>query len=185
MSTRALLLSIRPKYAELIFSGRKKVELRRTRPRIGKGDLALIYVSSPVKSLMGALLVTNVVELPPNKLWLKTNGRAAVNRAEYDEYFAGAKMGYAIEFSRCWQLAQPVSLTTLRARRRGFRPPQSFRYLSGADLGTFLVSGIGPSTSRRRASARSVSRKAPSHARGLRINSLPGGARSSPTGSIR
>jgi len=155
MATRALLLSIRPKYADLIFSGQKKMELRRTRPRIGKDDLALIYVSSPVKSLVGAVLVTNVVELPPEALWRKAKRKAAVTRIEFDEYFAGAEKGFAIEFSRCWQLVEPVSLKTLRARRRGFHPPQSFRYLSGADLGNFLVTGLGrpisPRPYRRRA----------------------------------
>lgn len=142
MATRALLLSIRPKYADLIFSGKKKMELRRTRPRIGKDDLALIYVSSPVKSLVGAILVTNVVELPPEALWAKARKKAAVTRVEFDEYFAGAEKAFAIEFSRCWELVEPVSLKTLRARRRGFHPPQSFRYLNGADLGSFLVTGL-------------------------------------------
>ncbi len=51
MSSNAIVLSIRPQYAEKIFEGTKRVELRRIRPKqIKNGNLALIYVSSPSQS---------------------------------------------------------------------------------------------------------------------------------------
>jgi len=49
-----LLLSIQPKYANLIFEGKKTTELRRVRPRVNQGDFVLIYVSSPDKVLLGS-----------------------------------------------------------------------------------------------------------------------------------
>ena len=61
MVTSTIILSIRPKHAAQIFSGLKKVELRRKRPKdLGNGTLALIYVTSPVRSLAGAFRVTHM-----------------------------------------------------------------------------------------------------------------------------
>ena len=69
MIGNALLLSIHPEYAEKIFDGTKRVELRRVRPRLQNGDLVIVYVSSPVKAVCGAFRVDNVVAgTAPDKL---------------------------------------------------------------------------------------------------------------------
>jgi predicted transcriptional regulator len=52
-SNRDLLVSVRPKYASQILSGKKTVELRRKFPEtIAAGTLALIYSSSPVRAIV-------------------------------------------------------------------------------------------------------------------------------------
>ena len=45
-----LLLSIHQNHAENIFLGNKRVELRKTKPKIINGDRVFLYVSSPVKA---------------------------------------------------------------------------------------------------------------------------------------
>src|SRR6185503_3263930 len=65
MPNQALLISVRPRFAEMIFAGTKVVELRRLRPRIGTGDLVFVYVSSPVMALAGAFEVGEVVSGAP------------------------------------------------------------------------------------------------------------------------
>ena len=60
-------------------------------------------------------------------------------KREFDGYFAGTSVGYAIRIGRFWKLPEPVPLKTLRERRAGFRPPQSYHYWNLDEL--LLVSG--------------------------------------------
>ena len=57
---RVLLLSLKPRYADAILSGAKTIELRRTRPNIKVPALALIYSTSPVRSLVGSCCVESI-----------------------------------------------------------------------------------------------------------------------------
>ena len=47
MTDRAVLLSIKPKYCELIASGKKTVEVRKTRPKIPTPFKCYIYCTKP------------------------------------------------------------------------------------------------------------------------------------------
>lgn len=133
----ALLLSIRPTHAEKIFNGTKTVELRRVKPRLNGGDLVLVYVSSPVMALMGGFEVESVISGSPRQVWCAVNGRSGLTRAEFDEYYEGAKRAFAIVLKRRWKLKEPVRLRQLRQKRTGFRPPQSYHYLTLAEVNRF------------------------------------------------
>src|ERR1035437_3506082 len=87
MNNHALLISIRPRFAEMIFAGSKTVELRRVCPRISSGDLALVYVSSPTKELQGAFEVGKVISATPSVLWRKIGKKSGITRAEFFAYF--------------------------------------------------------------------------------------------------
>jgi predicted transcriptional regulator len=129
MNKHALLISIRPRFAEMIFAGSKMVELRRVCPRISPGDLALVYVSSPAKELQGAFEVGKVISASPSALWRKIGKKAAIGRKEFFAYFHGKAEAHALVVKRTWKLPVPICLTTLRRRKGGFRPPQNFHYL--------------------------------------------------------
>ena len=129
MPDRVLMVSVKPKYAKMIFDGSKRVELRRTRPRIGPGDVLLLYVSSPVKALGGICIVGHVIEKLPEYLWDDVCEMAGLTRTEYDNYFSGAKLGCGIFLQEVSEISNPISLNRLREKWRGFHPPQSFRYL--------------------------------------------------------
>lgn len=131
---RALLLSIKPQYVIQILNGSKIFELRRTRPRINKGELVLIYESSPTMALVGYGIVATVTSATPNRLWPKVRNQAGVTKAEFEEYFEGASVGFAIQFAQVWSLREPVWLVKLRKLWRGFHPPQSYQYLSKAQM---------------------------------------------------
>jgi predicted transcriptional regulator len=98
-----------------------------------KGALVLVYVSSPIKSLVGAFKVDQVVEKPLRELWKLVCGRAAVTRDEFDGYFEGASTGVGIFFNEVWRLHRPIELRDLR-EMQGFRPPQGFRYATASEL---------------------------------------------------
>lgn len=136
---RALFLSVRPRYAELLMNGSKRVELRRTVPNVEPGATVLIYASSPVRALVGTAVVDEVTVGTPRAIWASHGEDAAVARSEFNEYFSGARSAVALELCDVKKLPQPVPLDELRAGRAWFTPPQSFRYLDAEQLGSFGV----------------------------------------------
>jgi len=130
----AIFLSIRSKYVSKIFEGTKTVELRRVRPKyIAKGALVLIYVPSPVQSLVGAFKVNRAVEMPLKELWEAVHDRAGITREEFDVYYEGTSTGVAIFFSEARNLPHPIELRDLK-ESVGFQPPQGFRYATASEL---------------------------------------------------
>lgn len=124
-------MSIRPHYANKIFEGTKTVELRRVKPKvIQEGDLIFIYVSSPVKSLVGAFSVALIMEKPLLTLWKNVKDSAGISRSEFFSYFQGVEKGVAIFIKDVWLLPKPIHLSDLRREVKGFYPPQNFRYTS-------------------------------------------------------
>jgi predicted transcriptional regulator len=130
----ALLVSIRPKFADQIFSGTKTVELRRVRPRVAEGDLVIVYASGKTKALVGAFLVGELVAEAPAKVWSRFGSSTGLTRMEFDEYFSDVDTAYGIGIAQTWQLPTPISLSTLRKLRQGFRPPQGYHYLPFAEV---------------------------------------------------
>jgi predicted transcriptional regulator len=125
-----VLLSIRPRFAELIMSGAKTVELRRCLLRVSKGQRILLYVSSPQCSVVGTFEVRAVESTTPARLWELVKHRCALSRREFNEYYAGARRAVGIFLCNPQSLESPISLVELRRRILGFHPPQSFRYLT-------------------------------------------------------
>jgi predicted transcriptional regulator len=133
MLKKILMFSIRPHYAKKIFDGYKTVELRRIYPKIKSNDIILLYVTTPVKALMGAFKVDKVVAESPRDLWNIVKYRAAVTREEYNQYYAGKDIGIAIFFSKVWNLPDPIKLHELQRNWPGFRPPRAHIYIRNFD----------------------------------------------------
>ena len=134
MASKVLLLSIRPKFAEKVFNGTKKVELRRVKPGISEGDIVVVYVSSPVKQIWGTFEVGRIIEKPLHELWDLVQCEACLSKNEFDEYYDGIERGYGIYIRGTAYIKQPIDLNEIRERWGGFHPPQSYRYLSMSDL---------------------------------------------------
>jgi len=139
MSKAAVLMSIKPEYAEMIFDGRKTVELRRVCPKISKGDLVLVYVSSPRMAMVGGFEVEGIVSASPAKLRISQLVNSGVTRAVFDAYFKDTSVAYGIQIGRTWLLKSPRELKALRRLKGGFRPPQSFRYIRSGEFVSFLT----------------------------------------------
>src|SRR5687768_1590251 len=129
MRQRALLISIRPRFAAEIFAGTKTVELRRVKPGMVAGDLALVYVSAPAMELQGAFEIASLISAAPSAIWKQMGKKSALTRAEFRKYFFGKKVAHAIVIKRAWKLPVALPLPKLRQRLGGFRPPQSFHYI--------------------------------------------------------
>ncbi len=87
--SRNLLLSVKPNFADLLLSGEKTAELRRTQPRVNPGAVALVYSSTPQKALVGAIRIDSVHTLDPAKVWERWAPRCGLRRAEFNNYVAG------------------------------------------------------------------------------------------------
>ena len=134
MSNRAVLMSIKPMYADLIFAGTKTIELRRVCPKVEPGDLVLVYVSSPRMALVGGFEVAGIVSGKPLALCKKWQERSGVEKETFLHYFQGAATAYGILIGRTWQFESATELKTLRRRKGGFHPPQSYRYVGSEEL---------------------------------------------------
>ena len=126
---RMIVLSLKPRFAEAILAGTKTIELRRTTPKIEVPTRALLYASTPVRALLGTCIITSVTSARLTDLWLEFGSRADLSHHEFKQYFEGVEVGTALTLDKQRLLSRSVPLQDLRARPRGFRPPQSFSYV--------------------------------------------------------
>ncbi|MGO4670072.1 helix-turn-helix domain-containing protein [Bosea sp. 2RAB26] len=125
---RDVVFSIKPEYSRKIISGEKTVELRRRFPMsVPAGTTALIYETSPTRALSGIAEIGVVHRRTPQDIWQIFAERACIAQKEFDAYFAGSEVGYAIELRHARPLRRLLELSELRDRF-SFEPPQSFLY---------------------------------------------------------
>lgn len=135
--TTPLLFSLKPCHADLVFEGLKHAELRRRiTPFIENRDI-FIYVSSPIKQLRGGFRVGHVWCGSPEEVWNEVSELARVNKQDFDAYYAGRTIAYALKISNVWEYEYPLDLTTLRNRFSHFVVPQSWRYVKPEECRSF------------------------------------------------
>ena len=123
-----VLLSIKPKYVEEIMNGNKKYEFRKVIFKC-KEDLEMVYIysSSPVKKIVGAFVIENIIEDHPEVLWEKFKEFSGINdEMEFFSYFGSNKKGFAIEIRDLKIFESPADPRILNP---DFIPPQSFCYM--------------------------------------------------------
>jgi predicted transcriptional regulator len=126
---RAVLLSLRPRFAQAILSEEKTIELRRTRVNTQPGSLVILYSSSPARAVVGTATLSRVEVGTPYQLWEHVRVLCGLSRDEYDSYFHGAKLACGLHLHNIKAFSAPIPLAELRLRV-GVEPPQSFRYLT-------------------------------------------------------
>ena len=132
-----LLLSLKPCYADLVFQRLKKAELRkRIVPSLKNRDV-FIYVSSPVRQLRGGFRVGHVWHGAPEEVWGKVSQFARVDKRDFDAYYAGQEIAYALQIKDVWEYANPASLEILRKKFPDFVVPQSWRYARPEECRSF------------------------------------------------
>lgn len=136
--SRVLLVSVRPRFAALLLTGEKTVELRRVAPTVQAGATIAIYASSPTCELVGTGNIVTIATASPESIWDSHGHRTGLTRPEFDAYFDGASTAAAIEVEDVKPLPSQRSLAELRERLSGFRPPQSFRYLTPGQLAALI-----------------------------------------------
>ena len=125
-SGRSLLISLHPRFAEAIYSGEKKFELRRTQPT-GQFKRVFIYETAPVSALTGYFDVACVQRRRKETIWQEAGNVLAITRAEFDAYLQGRESAIIIGVANPTRFERSVSLQDAVGTPE---PPQSFRFIS-------------------------------------------------------
>jgi predicted transcriptional regulator len=123
---RKVLLSIKPEYAERIFNGTKRYEFRRVVFKEPDVQTVVVYVSTPVRKVVGEFDLEEIITLPKDKLWKLTKAEAGIDKAGYDDYFLDKEFATALKVKKVRRYRKPLCL------KEDFQinyPPQSFIYL--------------------------------------------------------
>lgn len=131
LTGRAVLLSIKPKYADLILAGTKTVELRRSWPSSDIGVM-VIYSSAPVQRLTGLALINEIKECDFEMLWSVSQAHGGgVTYEELSEYVDNKKVSYGVMLGKVLPAEVPIDPKVLFLN---FTPPQGFMYLTPQDF---------------------------------------------------
>ncbi|MBO6550628.1 MAG: GNAT family N-acetyltransferase, partial [Rhizobiales bacterium] len=133
--SKDVLISIQPNYLAKILNGKKTIELRK-KPFPANGGVRIwIYSSSPTSAVEATAFVTTVDQGTPDEIWSKYEHKCGISRKDFDDYFSGSKVAYALHISRVQKLNRKIKLERLKQISDGFRPPQYYRYIDhGSDL---------------------------------------------------
>lgn len=131
--SKAVLISVHPKYVAKILDGTKKVEFRRVWA-IQKVTHLVVYSTSPEMKVMATVEIESVRTESKSILWeiAKTYG-GGLTRRELRDYFNGVTKGHALLLKKVKQLKRPLSLPEIFP---GVRAPQSYLYLTDEQLET-------------------------------------------------
>jgi predicted transcriptional regulator len=126
----AAILSIKPQYADRILDGSKTIELRRSSMGLKRGDVVLVYVSSPEQKLAFWFRVAEVERLPVDEMWRRHAEHLGIPKPDFDAYFAGANAAVGLHVGQVCRLDPPIPLSTIQQLVPGFVPPQGMIWLN-------------------------------------------------------
>jgi predicted transcriptional regulator len=122
-----LVMSMRPEYADRIFSRRKQVEFRRKFSVKWRGCKAVVYGTKPLGALMGEVTLRDVTYGAPDDIWEAFGTMGGCTREEFSRYAGNSDGVYAIELSDVTPYVSPIALAQVSLLiNEDLRPPQSF-----------------------------------------------------------
>ncbi|WP_423841859.1 ASCH domain-containing protein [Aeromonas veronii] len=92
-----VLMSIKPEYANAIFSGVKTYEFRRKIFKRKDVSTVVVYVTKPVGKVIGEFTIDTIISDRPSTIWIKTSQEAGISEGYFNSYFSGVDIGYAIK----------------------------------------------------------------------------------------
>ena len=136
----SIILSIKPKYADLILEGKKTIEIRKTYPRnlTQSTDKIHLYATAPIKKVIGDVQCHGSVVTNPSKFIVASllhgnsepirmvEEQAQLTYKEMQKYAGGLHGNIWV-----WKLYNPQRFPTpMPLEHWGIsRPPQSFCYV--------------------------------------------------------
>lgn len=131
----SVLISLHPRHAKKIVSGRKCLEFRRAWAQRPVSKI-VIYCTVPLKRIVAVADVKCVHKRPVSELWeLSKEVPGGLGKEELFDYFKGREFGFAIELGEVQRFARPLNS---RDYLPDFRAPQSFFYLNQTVLSDIL-----------------------------------------------
>lgn len=122
MST--ILMSIKPEYVNKIFFCNKKYEYRKKECK-EKITKIIVYSSSPVKKVVGELIIKQVLKDKKELIWKKTNMNGGISKKKYEKYFENTENAIAYEIEKTILYDKPKELKDYNIKTA----PQSYVYI--------------------------------------------------------
>lgn len=120
------IMSIKPCFCELIFSGWKQFEYRRRVFKRLNVDKVYIYASKPICKIVGYFTIECIIRDAPSDVWRVTHKDGGISKKQFDEYFKGRDIAYAISIDEAVKLDEPIDPKQVI---KDFKAPQNFIYL--------------------------------------------------------
>lgn len=120
-----IILSIKPKYAQMILNGTKTVEFRRVFPSMQHVDKVIIYESAPTKMIVGEFKIEDIKTQLPYITWGEFGSYSGIDYNEYSEYVKGSMYCHAILIKDVIRYDTPKPLSDFGLTR----PPQNYRFI--------------------------------------------------------
>lgn len=124
------IFSLKPRYARMILSGDKTVELRNRVVRLESGTVVWMYATRPVASIVGVAEIEAVVHAEPAEIWQRFAPNICIDKHYFDSYTEHRKCVSALVLRSVETLARSVPLDRIRRSVRAFQPPQFYIRLS-------------------------------------------------------
>ena len=131
---KALIVSIKPEFAEKIFNGTKSIELRKSTPNVLPGDAVIIYCTDPIKAVLGICIIKEILKLKPSVMWKNHNCLLGIDQKRYKTYYENSDVAIGIVLTSICKLEKNISLSTIKEMFPMFQPPQTFRYYKKSTL---------------------------------------------------
>jgi predicted transcriptional regulator len=124
-----ILISLEPRHAENILSGRKRVELRKRPMNVHVGTTVWIYAKLPVGSVVGKAKVCAVHAATPASIWRRFGKDTGITKQEFSAYYGEATQAAVLVLEDTTRFEKAISLAHLRETTGAFYPPQFFTRL--------------------------------------------------------
>ena len=121
-----VILSIRPIFCKMIFSGQKKYEYRKRVFKHIDIDKVYIYATKPICRIVGYFTIDEVIEDKKSYMWEKTHKDGGISKEFFDAYFKNCDMAHAIKIGEVVKLDNPIDPKKVIMN---FTAPQNYRYV--------------------------------------------------------
>jgi predicted transcriptional regulator len=120
-----VLLSIKPEYANKIFSGEKRFEFRKRAFRNIEVHTVVVYSTMPVGRIIGEFTIKHIHQDSPDSIWSKTEKYSGIKEDFFREYYFGRDLAVAIEVDKPILYKKAINP---KEEYKDFTAPQSFMY---------------------------------------------------------
>lgn len=105
------IISIKHLYAERIYYGTKKYEIRTRIPKLQRYDYIFIYEPKPIALITGVIIVTNILKLTPQAAWDTKAHVLGITKDNFDEYCKSKEFIYLIGCDEVVKFNKPGTLS--------------------------------------------------------------------------
>ena len=124
------IISLKPRYADLVLSGKKSVELRNRIVRLHPGTKIWIYATQPKGCVVAFAVVKSVVHDEPALIWRRFERDICIEKTHFDSYTEDRERVSAVMLTAVRKLPEPPTLDRIRKLVGVFHPPQFYARLA-------------------------------------------------------